>query len=446
MSYCVAYETAAGARTGRLRAHRHRAQSRALARDSTLTRNALIAGSALATACLIAATGAMLGRDRSFGSLPDYVPSHQAMTIAWVDPEHQAQMESDPSLASTAPAGLTAKPSAQVAALEPTPQISAPATAPVRPVHIPLPHARPAMANAPAQVAHVAQDVVQVPIVPLPQRRPAGIATAATTTSDITGSLGAPAHDIAQAAPDLPPLGEAKTIATAKVAPELMAPTRLAYAAPDEPAKPGGRAHEPLANLSRLEANKPLPKAAPVRAAARSEPKSESKSIFSLFKRKSPFEKLYGPVQVASLGPTDGLRDSASGIPQPPFDRRTAVYVISDAKVYMPNGSVLEAHSGLGDKMDDPRFVKVRMRGPTPPHVYDLKMRESLFHGVEAIRMLPVGGEDAIYGRDGILAHTYMLGPSGQSNGCVSFRNYNAFLDAFKSGRINRLAVIARLD
>jgi hypothetical protein len=112
----------------------------------------------------------------------------------------------------------------------------------------------------------------------------------------------------------------------------------------------------------------------------------------------------------------------------------------------MPNGSVLEAHSGLGDKMDDPRFVKVRMRGPTPPHVYDLKMRESLFHGVEAIRMLPVGGEDAIYGRDGILAHTYMLGPSGQSNGCVSFRNYNAFLDAFKSGRINRLAVIARLD
>ncbi|MDI3471305.1 MAG: hypothetical protein OJF62_003368 [Pseudolabrys sp.] len=437
MSYCVAYEAAAGTRTGRLRAHRHRALVRDA--DRALTRNAIIAGSALATACLIAATGAMLGRDRSFGSLPAYVPSHQAMTIAWVDPEHQAQMEHDPTLAST----VAANPPAQVAALEPAaPKISAPATAPAKRVHIPLPHARPAMADAPAQVT---QDVAQVPVVPLPQRRPAGIATATGNTSDITGSLGAPAHDIAQAAPDLPPLNEAKTIATAKMTPEPM-PTHLAYAAPDEPAKPGVRAHEPLANLSRLEANKPLPKAAPVRAAARSEPKSEPKSIFSLFKRKSPFEKLYGPVQVASLGPTDGLRDDASGIPQPPFDRKTAVYVISDAKVYMPNGSVLEAHSGLGDKMDDPRYVKVRMRGPTPPHVYDLKMRESLFHGVEAIRMLPVGGEDAIYGRDGILAHTYMLGPSGQSNGCVSFRNYEAFLDAFKAGRINRLAVIARLD
>ena len=73
-------------------------------------------------------------------------------------------------------------------------------------------------------------------------------------------------------------------------------------------------------------------------------------------------------------------------------------------------------------------------------------MREALFHGVEAIRMTPIGGEEAIFGRDGILAHTYMLGPSGQSNGCVSFRNYDAFLDAFKAGKINRIAVLARLD
>jgi hypothetical protein len=112
----------------------------------------------------------------------------------------------------------------------------------------------------------------------------------------------------------------------------------------------------------------------------------------------------------------------------------------------MPDGTVLEAHSGLGDKMDDPRFASVRMRGVTPPHVYDLKLRESLFHGVEAIRMLPMGGEDAIFGRDGILAHTYMLGPSGQSNGCVSFKDYDTFLDAFKAGKVNRLAVISRLD
>ncbi len=52
--------------------------------------------------------------------------------------------------------------------------------------------------------------------------------------------------------------------------------------------------------------------------------------------------------------------------------------------VYMPDGTKLEAHSGLGDKLDDPRFVHVRMRGATPPHLYDLTLRESLFHGVQA--------------------------------------------------------------
>jgi hypothetical protein len=39
-----------------------------------------------------------------------------------------------------------------------------------------------------------------------------------------------------------------------------------------------------------------------------------------------------------------------------------------------------------------------------------------------------------------------MLGPSGQSNGCVSFKDYDTFLDAFKDGKINRIAVIAKMD
>jgi hypothetical protein len=39
-----------------------------------------------------------------------------------------------------------------------------------------------------------------------------------------------------------------------------------------------------------------------------------------------------------------------------------------------------------------------------------------------------------------------MLGPRGDSNGCVSFKNYAAFLRAYKTGKISRLAVIARLD
>ena len=92
---------------------------------------------------------------------------------------------------------------------------------------------------------------------------------------------------------------------------------------------------------------------------------------------------------------------------------------------------MLEAHSGLGSKMDDLRFAHVRMQGVTPPHIYELKPREALFHGVPALRLTPIGGEDKIFGRNGLLAHTYMLGGSGDSNGCVSFKDYYAFLDAY---------------
>ena len=85
------------------------------------------------------------------------------------------------------------------------------------------------------------------------------------------------------------------------------------------------------------------------------------------------------------------------------------------------------------------------MRGATPPHLYTLTPREALFHGVEALRLNPVGGGGAIYGRAGLLAHTFMLGPNGDSNGCVSFRDYSAFLQAYKRGEVRRLAVVARL-
>jgi len=131
---------------------------------------------------------------------------------------------------------------------------------------------------------------------------------------------------------------------------------------------------------------------------------------------------------------------------QPPYDRSTAVYDISAKMVYLPDGSQLEAHSGFGSELDDPSSAKIRMRGVTPPHIYELKPRETLFHGVPALRLNPIGGEDAIYGRSGLLAHTYMLGPNGDSNGCVSFKDYYAFLDAYKNKGIRKLAVLARVD
>jgi len=39
-----------------------------------------------------------------------------------------------------------------------------------------------------------------------------------------------------------------------------------------------------------------------------------------------------------------------------------------------------------------------------------------------------------------------MLGPSGQSFGCVSFKNYPEFLNAFLRGEIDRLVVVPRLE
>jgi hypothetical protein len=130
----------------------------------------------------------------------------------------------------------------------------------------------------------------------------------------------------------------------------------------------------------------------------------------------------------------------------PPYDRSTAVYDISAKMVYLPDGTKLEAHSGLGSNLDDPRSARVRMRGVTPPHIYELKPREALFHGVPALRLTPIGGESAIYGRDGLLAHTFMLGPNGDSNGCVSFRDYYAFLDAYRNKGIRKLAVLSRVE
>jgi hypothetical protein len=92
---------------------------------------------------------------------------------------------------------------------------------------------------------------------------------------------------------------------------------------------------------------------------------------------------------------------------------------------------------------DNPRYADERDRGPTPPHLYELTLRESLFHGVQALRLTPIG-DGFSFNRVGLLAHPYMLGPNGDSNGCVSFKDYDLFLRAFTSGEVKRLAVVAR--
>lgn len=168
---------------------------------------------------------------------------------------------------------------------------------------------------------------------------------------------------------------------------------------------------------------------------------------------RSFFEKLFGFAQpsgpaLAYAAPETGAISNMRSIlsnPTSRFDRFTAIYDVSAHTVYMPNGARLEAHSGLGNRIDDPHYVNEKMRGATPPNIYELQPREQLFHGVQALRLIPVGGGE-LFGRTGLLAHSYMLGPNGDSNGCVSFRDYNAFLRAFQNGEIRRLAVVAHLS
>ncbi len=168
---------------------------------------------------------------------------------------------------------------------------------------------------------------------------------------------------------------------------------------------------------------------------------------------RSFFDKLFGtapaPQSPALAYAALEQPPAASAIPRqvapapvPPSGGGVAVYDISARTVTLPNGEKLEAHSGLGESMDDPRSVATKMRGATPPGVYDLTEREQLFHGVRAIRLNPVGGAAAIYGRAGLLAHTYMLGPNGASNGCISFRDYGRFLQAYLSGQVARVVVV----
>jgi hypothetical protein len=160
------------------------------------------------------------------------------------------------------------------------------------------------------------------------------------------------------------------------------------------------------------------------------------------------FERLFGRgatqgTALAYASPDDGGLGGLLPGRAVQRDQWTAVYNISTHTVTLPDGTQLEAHSGLGASLDDPRSVAQRMHGATPPNIYDLTLREQPFHGVHALRLTPVGSGET-YGRGGLLAHTFMLGPRGDSNGCVVFRNYNAFLQAYQSGTVRRLMVVAR--
>lgn len=123
---------------------------------------------------------------------------------------------------------------------------------------------------------------------------------------------------------------------------------------------------------------------------------------------------------------------------------KVAVYDVSSATVYLPDGTKLRAHSGIGHMRDNPRYEHVKMRGPTPAGIYRLSMREKRFYGVEAIRMTSIDGRDP-KNRTGLLTHTNLLRGQKGSHGCVAFQNYQPFLRAFKRGQITMMIVVPKL-
>lgn len=153
-------------------------------------------------------------------------------------------------------------------------------------------------------------------------------------------------------------------------------------------------------------------------------------------------------LETKSDGPNEFFKGLLGGSARLPALRRgIAVYDIATATVHLPSGEMLEAHSGLAHRKDNPAYVREKNRGPTPPNVYDLRMREALFHGAEAIRLTPRDIRK-VFNRDGLLAHPYMYvggGDRSQSNGCVVFKNYGRFLRAFKAGEIAKLVVVPNM-
>lgn len=288
-------------------------------------------------------------------------------------------------------------------------------------------------------------------------------AAAATAPNDLKPSL-APVQTASLESSDassdasfnapLPPT-RPQDLAASPVAPDQDSSQARAVVAPLPPRRDLAMAETPAAAPHITPPEAAPPAAGPTRAAARrlrNQPQAASQQALAANDPRSFFDKLFhaepeqrGP-QLAYASPGGGglfgLGGSFPSTPAPVSARGgVAVYDISAHTVYLPNGQALEAHSGLGEYFDNPSFVHVKMRGPTPPATYRLSLRESLFHGVQALRLTPL--DSGVHGRVGLLAHTFMLGARGDSNGCVSFRNYRPFLEAYMRGEISQLKVVA---
>jgi hypothetical protein len=328
----------------------------------------------------------------------------------------------------------------------------------------------PVLRPAPRLATRNAAQAVNEAFAALPDTSIAKVAAVAAITPEMFNERfaaavadGVASNAAAAAPPTLPKLAEAAPARTSepKIPEKAAVASRLAEA-PKKDAKPvqlalAGPRAQPPAQAPQAAPDSNTPKSGMSSLRAMTE-RAKAAVLSITGERHSIQDKLWGkPEQQngnllayasadSSFTASIGQQQDPTKGGQAPYDRTTAVYDISAKMVYLPDGTKLEAHSGLGDNLDNPRSENIRMRGVTPPHIYELKPREALFHGVPALRLNPIGGSEAIHGRDGLLAHTFMLGPNGDSNGCVSFRDYSAFLDAYRNKGIRKLAVVSRID
>lgn len=324
----------------------------------------------------------------------------------------------------------------------------------------------PVIKRASVVAVRTPQPVTTNTLAALPEPAPEISAPASIALLDFQDRFGAAAPQSVEPARQVetPKLAVASAPVQTTVQAPVQAPKLASAASPVEAPKPKAVSPQPapaqvaaLAPASRAVENKPEKQTGTSVRDMAQRAKAAVMSIAS-GEKQTMVEKLWGKRELTSFlsyasadaSVTGSISSTLSQNPMrggsPPYDRQTAVYDISAKTVYLPDGTRLEAHSGLGSKMDDVRYAHVRMQGVTPPHIYELKPREALFHGVPALRLTPIGGEDKIFGRDGLLAHTYMLGSRGNSNGCVSFKDYYAFLNAYRNHGIRRLAVLAKVE
>ena len=213
----------------------------------------------------------------------------------------------------------------------------------------------------------------------------------------------------------------------------------------------GAPAPIPVVTATTTTSGVPLPRSRPVIADQTAQVTSQALALAAAPPNRpterSLMQKLsdmMAPNRMAMLSTGPNLFGKGPDLAAFGYDGATAVYDLKAHAVYLPNGTVFEAHSGMGVLRDDPDHVDVRMQGATPPAVYSLKPRERDFHGVAALRMAVADGTD-INGRSGLLVHSFMLGPNGDSNGCISVKDYDRFLKAFNDGQFTHIAVVPSL-